>query len=446
MKPNPEHERHERQDWGIVLVILLLGFCCVLFAGQWALRFAPNWQADTDMGSNIDLDSEFLTNKPSGFFEPLDPAILTQPGWMNIFLTPGADFVTGTPLPPPTATVPTIPGTIPVATNTVAVTTSPTNTLVWFPLPATATSKPKPPPADTPTDTAPPPPPSADLWITNNDGATAYVPGDPRTYTIVVSNAGPSNITGATVTDNFPAQILTANWTCAGVGGGVCTAVGAGNISDLVNLPVGSSVTYTVNVTTDLTASNLVNAASVTGPVGYTEAAPGNESQTDTDTLITTVAPPPGVEIGLPPNGTYYEILEGVALTFAINLQNNGDFNPDLVYYEHENNPPPPGSYVLLDWVVIEVSDGYNWYTVYNWGNGIPDGNTNVAGFNPWVEQDEFRIDIPSVPPLYTGLNGTGVSIDLDSLGLSGTFSWIRVTAPSGGGPADVDSIDPLFP
>lgn len=441
MKPNPEPERHERQDWGIVLVILLLGFCCVLFAGQWALRFAPNWQADTDMESNINLDSEYLTNKPSGFFEPLDPAILTPPGWMDLFLTPGADFVTGTPLPPPTATVPTIPGTIPVATNTLAVTTSPTNTLVWFPLPATATSKPKPPPADTPTNTAPPPPPSADLWITNDDGATAYVPGDPRTYTIVVSNAGPSNITGATVTDNFPAQILTANWTCAGVGGGSCTAAGAGNINDLVNLPVGSSVTYTVNVTTDPgNAANLVNTASVTGPVGYTEVAPGNESQTDTDTLITT-DPPGNVNTGLP-DGSYYDLPAGSTLTLNINLTADGNTADwDLAYYELENAGPPP--FILLDWIVIEISDGYNWYTVYNWGNGVPDGNTNVAIFGP--ETDEYNI--LSGPPLY---NNTGVAIDIDSIVPPGPYLYIRFTSPTSGvGPpadpdADIDAIEIL--
>ena len=64
------------------------------------------------------------------------------------------------------------------------------------------------------------------------------------TYTITASNAGPSNATGATVADTFPAS-LTATWTCVGAGGGTCTASGSGNINDTVNLPAGGSVTYT---------------------------------------------------------------------------------------------------------------------------------------------------------------------------------------------------------
>ncbi|HET9913076.1 MAG TPA: hypothetical protein VFQ13_14370, partial [Anaerolineales bacterium] len=163
-KPEKPKKERERQDWVIVLLILLLGLCCVAGAGQYALRFAPNWQLDTDMESNIDLNSQFLTGKPQGFFEPIDPAILTQPGWVNgnIFLTSGA-FTPGTPLPTSTAStlVPTAVGTTAVATNTVVVTntTVPTNTLVWIPLPATSTRRP--PPEDTATNTSPPPPPSA---------------------------------------------------------------------------------------------------------------------------------------------------------------------------------------------------------------------------------------------------------------------------------------------
>lgn len=440
MQPNPEHKRHERQDWGIVLVILLLGFCCVLFAGQWALRFAPNWQADTDMESNINLDSEFLTNKPSGFFEPLDPAILTQPGWMDLFLTPGADFVTGTPLLPPTATVATEPGTVPAATNTLAVTTSPTNTLVWFPLPATNTSKP--PPADTPASTVPPPPPSAELGISITDNTTVYFSGDPKTYTIVVTNtvAGSSNVVGATVQDFFPAGVTVNSGSCVPAGGATCGAwAGSGDINDVVNLPFGSSITYTVNVT--LGSGTIINTAQANLPPGYL----GTPFVSATDRDDEVVSPPGGIEI-LPPGplvGDYYDLPAGSTLTLAINLIADGNTADwDLVYYEFENAGPPP--YILLDWIVIEISDGYNWYTVYNWGNGVPDGNTNVAAFSP--ENDEL-ISIPSGPPLY---NNTGIAIDIDSIVPPGTYLYIRFTSPTSGvgpdsdGDADISAIEIL--
>ena len=97
------------------------------------------------------------------------------------------------------------------------------------------------------------------------------------TYTITASNAGPSNATGATVADTFPAS-LTCTWTCVGAGGGTCTAAGAGNINDSVNLPAGGSVTYTASCTISAAATgSLVNTATVTAPGGVTDPHPGQQ-------------------------------------------------------------------------------------------------------------------------------------------------------------------------
>jgi uncharacterized protein affecting Mg2+/Co2+ transport len=106
------------------------------------------------------------------------------------------------------------------------------------------------------------------------------------TYTITASNAGPSNAPGASVADTFPAS-LTCTWTCAGAGGGNCTASGSGNIGDTVNLPAGGSVTYTASCTIAASATGtLSNTATVGAPAGVTDPTPGNNSATDTDTLL----------------------------------------------------------------------------------------------------------------------------------------------------------------
>jgi uncharacterized repeat protein (TIGR01451 family) len=126
---------------------------------------------------------------------------------------------------------------------------------------------------------------SADLSITKTDGVTTATPGGSVTYTITASNAGPSNATGATVADTFPAS-LTCTWTCAGAGGGTCTASGSGNINGSVNLPSGGSVTYTASCTISAAATGtLSNTATVTAPAGVTDPTPGNNSATDSDTL-----------------------------------------------------------------------------------------------------------------------------------------------------------------
>src|SRR5207253_2870977 len=89
--------------------------------------------------------------------------------------------------------------------------------------------------------------PQADLQITNTDGQATAVPGTPITYTIVVTNAGPSNVTGASVADTFPAALLTPTFTATATGGATgFTASGSGNISNTVTLPSGSTITYVV--------------------------------------------------------------------------------------------------------------------------------------------------------------------------------------------------------
>ena len=129
----------------------------------------------------------------------------------------------------------------------------------------------------------------ADLAITKSDGIATIHPGDPLTYTIQVTNNGPQAATGATVTDTLPAALKSVSWTCAGANGGTCgTASGTGNINHLVNLPVSASATFTVSATLDLAATGtLTNTASVTPPGGLTDPLPGNNSATDTDTIIT---------------------------------------------------------------------------------------------------------------------------------------------------------------
>lgn len=586
----------ERRDWTVILILLLLGFVLVMIAGEWAIRFAPLWRLDANMRSFIDPDSDFLTNQPVGYYEPLDPSILTQPPWLEVFLTPGAIFQTRTPARPANMTntplgtntlTPTMvnsptntPTKVVLPTNTpVIVIPSPTKTSPFFP-PPSPTSTPRPANTATPSPTAIP----VDLQITKTDGVTSYVDSGSVTYTIVVTNAGSNGVTGATITDSFPTQITSASWTCVPSGGAICPANGSGNISHSVNLPAGSLLTYTVNAAIGSGVSgNMVNTASVSVPAGYTDIAPGNNSATDTDaftpsadlqitktdnathytagstasyTIVVsnpagpndmngatvtdifstnpnlvyasitwscsasgtavctangsgdindTVNLPVGSSITysvsasvsaspsgdlvntaivtepsgtvdtapgnnsatdtdvliiadpLPPNmGTVdnitYTLPSGSTLTLSINLTADGNtMDWDLVYYEFSLvSLPPPDTFdgIWLDWIIIEISDGSNWYTVFNWSDNIRDQNTNA---------DYAILTLPPPPPnpeemdqrpipssdLY---NATGVAIDIDSIVPPGTYIYIRFSAPPGDtdGQAEIDAIEIL--
>jgi uncharacterized repeat protein (TIGR01451 family) len=162
---------------------------------------------------------------------------------------------------------------------------------------------------------------SADLSITKTDGVVAATPGGSTTYTITASNAGPSNASGATVADTFPAS-LTCTWTCLGSGGGTCTAAGSGNINDTVNLPSGGSVTYTASCTISGAASgSLSNTATVTAPGGVTDPDSGNDSATDTDTLGA------NADLSITKTDGVTTATAGGSVTYTITASNSGPSN-----------------------------------------------------------------------------------------------------------------------
>ncbi len=162
---------------------------------------------------------------------------------------------------------------------------------------------------------------SADLSITKTDGVTSATPGGSVTYTITASNAGPSNATGATVVDTFPAS-LTCTWTCVGAGGGTCTASGSGNLNDTVNLPSGGSVTYTASCNISAAATgSLSNTATVTAPGSVTDTNPGNNSATDTDTLAGSA------DLSITKTDGVTSVTAGGSTTYTITASNAGPSN-----------------------------------------------------------------------------------------------------------------------
>src|SRR5512142_943682 len=85
--PTMKAAERERNDWIIILIILLIGFLCVVLAGGWALRSSPTWRLDANMESGINPNGDLLTSRPSGFIPPVDLSILTEPSWLHVFLT-----------------------------------------------------------------------------------------------------------------------------------------------------------------------------------------------------------------------------------------------------------------------------------------------------------------------------------------------------------------------
>lgn len=215
-------------------------------------------------------------------------------------------------LPPGATVVYTITATIdPAATgdlvNTVT-TAVPTGTTDSNPANDTAT--------DTNTLT-----PQVDVGVTKTDGVTTVVAGTPLTYTITVTNSGPSTASGVTLSDLFPAAITSATRTTTATGGATGNTAGTGNIADTLTLPPGSSVTYIVTAATSPTASGvLTNTITATVPGGI-DTNPANNTATDTTTLTQT--PPTTADLAVTITGGTTGTV-GTEQTVTITVTNNG--------------------------------------------------------------------------------------------------------------------------
>ena len=139
--------------------------------------------------------------------------------------------------------------------------------------------------------------PTADLSVTITDGRTTVVPGASDTYTIVVSNAGPSTAVAGTVTDLFPAAFTSVSWTAvASAGSSVAAASGIGNINTAVTLLPFGTATYTVvALVSPSAAGSLANTVSVVPSAGTTDPNLANNTATDLDApSAVNLSPPPG--------------------------------------------------------------------------------------------------------------------------------------------------------
>ena len=100
------------------------------------------------------------------------------------------------------------------------------------------------------------------------------------TYTVTVSNVGPGFVNGATISDVFPAGYKESSWTSVesgGATGATSNNTAGSNIDDTVDLPSGSSITYTINGTV-VGSPTLSNTATVTPPVGTAVSATDNDN------------------------------------------------------------------------------------------------------------------------------------------------------------------------
>lgn len=139
--------------------------------------------------------------------------------------------------------------------------------------------------------------PAADLEITKSDGLTATYTGDEVTYTIAVTNKGPSAANGALFRDAVATGLTKTSVTCSASNGASCPTTADLTISNIESsnglaiptLPNGGVVTFTVKANVTATSGNVSNVATITAPSGTTDPVSTNNSATDTDSVLTPI-------------------------------------------------------------------------------------------------------------------------------------------------------------
>lgn len=169
------------------------------------------------------------------------------------------------------------------------------------------------------------------LTVTKDDGATSYEPGGTATYTIVVTNAGPSTADNVAVNDAFPAGVtLTAAVTCTPAGAAACGTItgaagasGFGVVGATIAAGPGNGVTYTVPVAfaSTMTVNPLVNTVTASAP---SDADGASASDSDALGASSDVAI---VKSG-PPN-----VAGGAPITYTLTLSNAGPSSADGTTY-----------------------------------------------------------------------------------------------------------------
>lgn len=161
-----------------------------------------------------------------------------------------------------------------------------------------------------------------DLGITKTLTPSNAFPGLPLQYTITVTNNGPSDAPGVTMTDVLPAPLrfaaitTPAGWTC------ITPAIGAnGTVTCSIPSMIGSGVAA-------FTLSVVIDAAATAGtPISNTatvaSSSPDSNNSNNSATASATVATPPNV-FAEKSIGGGHQHPEGSLVTYSIVLSNSG--------------------------------------------------------------------------------------------------------------------------
>jgi uncharacterized repeat protein (TIGR01451 family) len=216
----------------------------------------------------------------------------------------------------------------------------------------------------------------ANLTITKTDGVSAIVAGNPDTYTIVVSNTGPSNAANVSVVDSLPAQGFT-NVSSPNLPVGV-TFNATTDSWNLASLAPGQPVTLKLSgtVPSGATGSTYVNTATASATNASTVSATDTDTLSSQATLAITKTDSDG---GSSVTATSGSAVPGTSITYTIVASNTG---PSIATGVSVTDPLALNPAISSDTWTATASGGVSGFSASGSGN-ISDSLTIQPG--GWV-------------------------------------------------------------
>lgn len=194
---------------------------------------------------------------------------------------------------------------------------------------------------------------AGDLALTKSATPNPVAAGDEVTYTILVTNNGPSVSTNFNVADTLPsgvtyvagsAQPVSGSWTFAAQDG---THAGS--------LAVGQSASYTFRGKVNVASGSVVNTATVNA-VGTPDPIPGNNSGSAGVTIEA------GADLAIDKTAAPVPALPGELITFTVTVTNNGPSPAENVAW---TDPMPDG------FLIESTADAPGWACTTNGANTV---------------------------------------------------------------------------
>jgi len=163
----------------------------------------------------------------------------------------------------------------------------------------------------------------SDLAITKTDGRNTYAANSPITYTVVVTNNGPSDAFNVEVLDSIPPQITSWTWTCTTVvnASGCDDRNSTVDFHDTVTIRNGGRIEYTVTANVTGALETISNAATInlSGGIDFIDPNSGNNTATDIDI--------PEIDLQITKDDGGVSYAAGGTVPYTVTITNNSTFD-----------------------------------------------------------------------------------------------------------------------